>query len=99
MNQPIRTRLAKWIRGDRERVSGCWTCHATATNVEAVAVRSELYRQKFPDEPPMRLEFEAKLDVLALQFGKKSDNMLGWLADFDAAASEVVATWPKGGKV
>lgn len=98
MNQPIRIKLSRWIRGDRERVAGFWSSHANPTLTEAVSIRVALYQAKFPDEPPARLEYEAKLDVLAMSIGKKADSMLGWLAEFDAAAAEVIATWPAPGK-
>lgn len=96
MNQPIRNRLSKWLRGDLERVASSWGFHECAPLTDAVTVRSALYREKFPDEPPARMEYEAKLDLLAMTIGKKADVMLGWLADFDAAADEVMDTWPGG---
>ena len=87
-----RDQLATWWAGDRELLASHFR-GATRVERDAVEDLRKAYAAKFPDAHPVRVQYEAILDVCAASLGKTPTGFLDWLKRFDEAATEIMEGW------
>lgn len=92
-SMPLRSDLTVWFLGSRDRVFAFLQRQSTAEVLAWLEGRAAAYQPEWPEEKPLRLWYEAALDLIAWQRRLPPAKVLEWLREWDVTATACCACY------
>lgn len=88
----MRDSLLTWTRAEREAVYAYVGRQYTPEVQQWLELRATVLRQQWPDQKELRLWHEAAADLIAWQRQISAEQVLPWLAEWEATATQSMET-------